>query len=152
MPGLALTFPHQGCFDASAASDLSGVLNANFASLTGTAVNATVPFGNYTTAGTSVTVLPAGQPAGTYRISLFAVITTSFATSTAIQHVLGWTDDQGAHTQTNALSALTAGTFQTVSTMVRSTGTAAITVLEQATVANATAGAMALSVVVERLL
>lgn len=151
MPGLTALFK-AGCFD----NDNINTLNTNLANTSGqvgTPVNnSAVPFGNYTTTGTAVTLLPSGHPAGTYRVSLFAVITTTFVTAANVGHTLGWTDDQGAHTQANTLGALTAGTLQTVVTNVRSTGAAAITVTELAGTSNASAGAMALSVVVERLI
>src|SRR5262249_50916026 len=113
--------------------------------------NGTVAFGNYTTTGTAVTLLASGHAAGTYRISLFAVVTTTFVTAANVGHTLGWTDYQGAHTQANTLSALTAGTFQSVAFVLRSTGAAALTVTEIAGTSNASAGAMALSAFVERL-
>lgn len=147
-----------GCFD----NDNINALNTNLTNintafsnspgLVGTPINnSAVPFGNYTTAGTTVNLVATGAAAGTYRITIYAVVTTTFTGATAIQHNLGWTDDQGARTQTNALGALTAGTNQILTTTVRSTGAAAITLSEVGTVSNATAGVMALSAFVERL-
>jgi hypothetical protein len=151
MPGQIGTLVKAGALEADTLNALNSAFSST-AGVVGTPVNATaVPFGNYTTGGTVVTLVPAGAAAGTYRVNIFAVVTTTFVTATTVGHTIGWTDDQGAHTQANALSALTAGTFQTVSTIVRSTGAAAITVTEIATVASATAGAMALSAFVERL-
>jgi hypothetical protein len=147
-----------GCFD----NDNINALNTNLTNvntaftnspgIVGTPINnGALAFGSYTTGGTSNTLLATGHAAGTYRITVYAVITTTFVTSTAIQHNLGWTDDQGARTQTNALGALTAGTNQIFTTTVRSTGAAALVLNQVGTVANATAGAMALSAFVERL-
>lgn len=143
-----------GCFEADSINIINTALAAANTSpgIVGTTLNnSAVPFGNYTTGGTAVTLLPAGAPAGTYRITISAVITTTFTGATAVQHNLGWTDDQGARTQTNALGALTAGTNQLVTATVRSTGAAAITLTEVGTVSNATAGAMAITATVERL-
>lgn len=150
-----------GCFDNDNINALNTNLTnvntaftntiANSPGLVGTPINGTVAFGNYTTAGTAVTLVAATAPAGTYRITIYAVVTTLFTGATALQHNLGWTDDKQAQTQTNALSALTAGTNQIITTTVRSNGTAAITLTEVGTVSNATAGAMALSAFVERL-
>lgn len=161
MPGLTITAPtlvKAGCLEADTLNILNtalGGVNTALASTPGVVANVNngaVPFGNYTTAGTSVSLLASTGPAGTYRVSVYAVITTTFTGATAVQHVLGYTDDQGARTVTFALGALTAGTFLTSTDTFRSNGTAAITILEQGTVSNATAGAMALSVVLERLL
>ena len=149
MPGL-VALVKEGCFDA----DNRNAVNAAIAAtpgLVGTAVNGTIPFGNYTTGGTVVTLLPAGHAAGTYRLSISAVVTTTFVTAANVGHTLGWTDDQGARTQVNTLGALTAGTNSLVTIPVRSTGAAAITVTEIAGTSNASAGAMALTVTVERL-
>ena len=155
MPGTALTaLTKQGCFDA----DVMNAINtnatnivANTPGLVGTPINGSVAFGSYTTGGTSNTLLASGHAAGTYRISVFAVITTTITTAANIGHTLGWTDDQGAHTQVNTMGALTAGTTQTFVTVVRSTGAAAITLTEVAGTSNAGAGAVALSAFVERL-
>lgn len=146
-----------GCFEADTINALNtNLTNVNTAftnspGLVGTPINGSVAFGNYTTGGTSNTLLASGHAAGTYRISVFAVITTTVTTAANIGHTLGWTDDQGAHTQANQMSALTAGTTQTVVTVVRSTGAAAITLTEIAGTSNAGAGAVALSAFVERL-
>lgn len=152
MPGLTTLIVKQGCFDADVANSINGAFT-NTPGIVGTTQNnSAVPFGNYTTGGTAVTILPSGSPAGTYRITVYAVITTTFTGATVVQHVLGYTDDQGARTVTFALGALTAGTLLTSTNTFRSTGAAAITITEQATVSNATAGAMALSVTLERLI
>lgn len=156
MPGLSVsTLTKQGCFDADVMNALNttlGNLNAGTGGIVGSTNNGAVPFGNYTTGGTALTLVASGAPAGTYRVTIYAVITTTFTGATTVGHTLGYTDDQGARTTTNALGALTAGTLLTSTQTIRSTGAAAITVTEIATGANATAGAMALSVVVERLL
>jgi len=152
MPGQIATLVKVGCFEADTLNALNTAFT-NTPGLVGTSVNSTaVPFGNYTTAGTAVTLLPATAPAGTYRVSISAVVTTTFVTATTVGHTIGWTDDQGARTQANALGALTAGTNSLVTTVIRSNGTAAVTVTEIATGSNASAGVMALSVTVERLL
>lgn len=148
------TIVKAGALEADNINILNTALaNANTsAGVVGTTLNnSAVPFGNYTTGGTAVTLLATGAPAGTYRVTVYAVITTTFTGSTAIQHNLGWTDDKQAQTQTNAMSALTAGTDQILTTTVRSTGAAAITLTEVGTVSNATGGAMAITAVVERL-
>src|SRR5262249_53972975 len=91
----------------------------------------------------AVTLLASGHAAGTYRVSVFAVITTTFVTAANVGHTIGWTDDQGAHTQANTLSALTAGTFHTFVTNVRSTGAAAVTLTELAGTSKVWGGGMA---------
>lgn len=160
MPGLTITAPtlvKAGCFEADTIgilnTALSGV-NTALASTPGIVSNinnAAVPFGNYTTAGTSVTLVPIGA-AATYRVTVYAVISTTFTGATAVQHVVGYTDDQGARTSTFALAALTAGTLLSSTVTFRSTGAAIVSLLEQGTVSNATGGVMSLSVVTERLL
>jgi len=150
------TIVKQGCFDADVVNALNAnMVNSSFpndSTIVGTVNNSAVPFGNYTTAGTAVTLLAAGGAAGTYRVTIFAVITTTFVTAANVGHTVGWTDDNGAHTATNTLGALTAGTFLSSTNVFRSTGAAAITVTEIAGTSNASAGVMALSVICERLL
>jgi hypothetical protein len=156
MPGTALTpLFRQGAMDNDAMNAINTAFTtivANTGGIVGTPINnSALAFGSYTTGGTANTLLASGHAAGTYRITLYGVITTTFVTSTAIQHNLAWTDDQGARTQTNAFGALTAGTNQIVTTTVRSTGAAALVLNQVGTVANATAGVMALTAIVERL-
>jgi hypothetical protein len=157
MPGQTAptTLFKAGCFDndnINAINTNLTTMNSQTSGLVGTPINSSaLAFGSYTTGGTAITLLATGHAAGTYRITVYGVITTTFVTSTAIQHNLGWTDDQGARTQTNAFGALTAGTNQILTTTVRSTGAAALVLNQVGTVANATAGVMALSAFVERL-
>lgn len=155
-PPVTTTIVKQGCLDADVVNAINqNTLNAGFPNdgfIAGSYVATAEPFGNFTTGGTAKTVLAASSAAGTYRVSIFGVVTTTFTGATAIQLNSGWTDDQGAHSSTHAFGALTAGTVLTAVDVIRSTGAAAITVTEVGTVSNATAGAMALSVVLERLL
>jgi hypothetical protein len=151
-----VTIVKQGCFDADVVNALNAnIVNTSFPNaptVAATFSNSAIPFGNYTTAGTAVTLLAAGHPAGTYRVTMYAVITTTFATAANVGHTLGYTDDQGARTQTNTLGALVAGTTLSSVGNLRSTGATALTVTEIAGTSNATAGVMALSVIVERVI
>lgn len=105
----------------------------------------------------AVTMVPAGGPAGTYRFTLYGITTTTFVTNTNEIITLGFTDDNASATVAWTSAALTAGTklppvSSTVSNSVtfRSTGTAAITYTPSAS-GTSTAGAMAVSVILERL-
>lgn len=109
-------------------------------------------------AAAAVALVPTGGPAGTYRFTLYGVTTTTFVTNTEETITLGFTDDDEAETVVWTTAALTAGTklppvSSTVSNSVtfRSTGSAAITYTPNVTGSAATAGAMAVSIVLERL-
>lgn len=106
----------------------------------------------------AVTMVPAGAPAGIYRITLFGVVTTTFTTGTAFVFTFGYTDDDQAETVVYTGAALTAGTkippvSSTVSNSItiRSTGVAAITYTPSGTGSAFAAGVMAVGIVVERL-
>ena len=108
-------------------------------------------FGVFNT-GAAITLLPSTTAAGTYRVSMYVVITTTFVTNTAVTGAFGWTDDNGAQTLTVTSGALNAGTTLVGSQLIRSSGTAAITFTPAKTGSAATAGAAAWTVVVERVL
>jgi hypothetical protein len=114
-------------------------------------------------AATPVTLVPAGAPAGIYRLTAQLVITTSFVTNTEVVMAFGWTDADQATTLTLTTAAKTAGTYLpataggTITALVPnsqtfySTGAAAITYTPSVTGTAATAGAAQVSIVVERL-
>jgi len=111
-------------------------------------------FGQFTTAGVVIATLAASTaPAGTYRLNLYAVVTTSLTGNSisAAGLTLGFTDDDTAETVTNALSAVTAGGKIENTYTFRSNGTAAITITGVATTGNPTAGAVAVSAILERI-
>jgi hypothetical protein len=109
-------------------------------------------FGVFNTASPVTLVAAAAGNAGTYRVSIYLVITTTFVTNTAVTMAFGWTDDNGAQTVTYTGGALTAGTTIVGSQLIRSTGAAAVTYTPAKTGSAATAGAAAFSVVVERVI
>lgn len=115
------------------------------------AVSASLGFAVFNTAA-AVNLLPATAPAGTYRVSLYMVTTTTFVTNTEEVITFGWTDDDQAQTLAFTTGALTAGTTLVGSQLIRSAGTAAITYTPSKTGTAATAGVNALSIVVERLI
>lgn len=101
----------------------------------------------------AVNLLPAAAPAGTYRASIYLVLTTTFVTNTTVNIALGFTDDNGAQAPvTVSTSTLTAGTAVQISYTFRSTGATAITYKPGVTGPAATAGAASFSVVLERLI
>jgi len=121
-------------------------------------LSASLGFAVFNTAA-AVNMLPATAPTGTYRITLYGVITTTFVTNTQDTITFGWTDDQGARTVVYTTAAITAGTLlppvsSTISNSitVRSNGTAAITYTPNVTGSAATAGVMAVSILVERVI
>lgn len=100
--------------------------------------------------GTAITLLPATAPAGTYRVSVYAVIVTTITTATSWLFKLGFTDDKQAQTPTASTSStMTAGTAEQGVYTFRSAGTAAITFTP--TAASADAGVIAYSLVLERI-
>lgn len=115
------------------------------------AVSASLGFAVFNAAA-PVTLVPITSVAGTYRISLYGVTTTTFVTNTEETITFGWTDDQGARTLVLTTAALTAGTTLIGSQLIRSTGAAIVTYTPAVTGASATAGAMAVSIVVEQLI
>jgi hypothetical protein len=100
----------------------------------------------------AVNMLPTTAPTGTYRISLYMVPTTGFATSTEEVITFGWSDDDTAQTKAFTSSAQSAGTITTGSQIIRSVTGTAVTYTPSVTGSNATAGVMAISIVVERLI
>ena len=115
-------------------------------------LNGAQPFGSYTTGG--VALYSATLPAGTYRMSIYGVITTSLTGNSisAAGLTIGWTDDDQAQTKTNAYSATTAGAIVENVYIFRSTGSAAITLTGTATTGSPTAGASQVSMVLERVI
>jgi hypothetical protein len=103
---------------------------------------------------TPVTLVASGAGnAGTYRASLYLVISTTFVTNTTVNISLGYTDDQQAQAPIAiSTSTLTAGTSIQTTFTLRSTGGTAITYKPGVTGSAATAGAAAFSVVLERLI
>jgi len=147
MPGQPALF-RQGAFDA----DAMNAINANFANTTpiiGTSINnAALAFGSFNAA---VTVVPAGHTAGTYRVSVYGVVTTTITVATSWAIAITFTDDQGARTFTiSTNSTMTAGAIEGASSLIRSTGATAIAA--NLVAASAGAGAVAYSVVVERVI
>ncbi len=115
------------------------------------AVSASLGFAVFNAAA-AVTLVPTTAATGTYRISLYGVTTTTFVTNTEETITFGWTDDHGAQTVTYTTAALTAGTTLIGSQLVRSVTGNAITYTPNVTGSAATAGAMAVSIVVEQLI
>lgn len=145
MPGQTYTLVKQGAFDA----DLENQINTNFNvqdSIVATSQNTALAFGSF---GTAITVLPSTAPAGTYTVSVYAVVTTTITGAASWSFVLGYTDDKQAQTATiSSSSTLTAGTAEQGQFFFRSNGTAAITVTPTAT--SISAGVVAYSIVVQR--
>jgi hypothetical protein len=113
----------------------------------GSVSNAALAFGSF---GTAVQLLPAGR-AGTYRVSIYGVVTTTIVTATSWSFALGYTDDKQAQTPTAVTSStLTAGAEQQIVFTFRSTGATAITITP--TAASISAGVIAYSAVLEQLL
>lgn len=115
------------------------------------AVSSSLGFAVFNTAA-AVTLVPTTAATGTYRISLYGVTTTTFVTNTEEVITFGWTDDQGARTVAYTTSALTAGTTLIGSQLVRSVTGNAVTYTPSVTGSAATAGAMAVSILVEQLI
>jgi len=119
--------------------------------------SASTGFAVFNTAA-AVNMIAATAPAGTYRFTLYGITTTTFVTNTQETITLGWTDDQGARTVVWTTAALTAGTqlppvSSTISNSVtfRSNGTAVVSWTPNVTGSAATAGVMAVSILLERL-
>jgi hypothetical protein len=151
MPGTALTpLFKQGAFDADAMNAVNAALVnivANTPGIVATSVNTAAS----ATAFAAITLLPSTAAAGTYRVTVYGVITTTITTATSWLFTLGWTDDKQAQTSTLATSStMTAGAFEQGSNLIRSAGTAAITITP--TAASAGAGVVAFSVLVERVI
>jgi hypothetical protein len=115
------------------------------------AVSASLGFAVFNAAA-PVTLVPTTAATGTYRVSLYGVTTTTFVTNTEETIQFGWTDDQGARTLTFTTAALTAGTTLVGSQLIRSVTGNAVTYTPNVTGSAATAGAMAVSIVVEQLI
>jgi hypothetical protein len=113
--------------------------------------NAAIGYAVFNSAA-AVNLLPTTAPTGTYRISLYMVPTTTFATSTEEVITFGWTDDDKAQTVAYTSSAQTAGTITIGSQLVRFVTGTALTYTPSVTGSSATAGVMAVSIVVERLI
>src|SRR5271166_1928884 len=89
----------QGAFDNDIMAQINALQAANDILIAN--VNAPNPYVSGTTglgfalfnSAAAVTLMPIGAPAGTYIVSLYAVLTTAFATNTNWVITLGWTDD-----------------------------------------------------------
>jgi len=115
------------------------------------AVSASLGFAVFN-AAVAVTLVPTTAATGTYRISLYGVTTTTFVTNTEETITFGWTDDQGARTLVLTTGALTAGTTLIGDQLIRSVTGNAVTYTPNVTGSAATAGAMAVSILVEQLI
>lgn len=117
------------------------------------AVNlATQGFAVFNSATPVTLVAAAAGNAGTYRVTVIEIVTTTFVTNTTTNITIGYTDDAAAQTIVVSPAALTAGSEATTNSVFRSTGAAAITYTPKVTGTAATAGAASFSVVVERLI
>ena len=149
----------QGAFDNDVMSQINALQAANDVLVAN--VNAPNPYVSGTTglgyalfnSASAVTLLPSTTPAGTYLVSLYAVLTTAFATNTNWVITLGWTDDYQAQTLAMVNSStLTIGTLVQTTAVIRSAGTAAVTYTPSKTGSAATTGVVALSIAVQRVL
>jgi hypothetical protein len=113
--------------------------------------NASLGFAAFNTAA-AVNMLPTTVPTGTYRISMYMVPTTTFATSTEEVITFGWTDDKQAQTLAVTSSAESAGTITVASQLIRVVTGTAVTYTPSVTGSSATAGVMAISILVERVI
>lgn len=152
MPGLNIpTLVKAGCLE----NDTINILNTAFNNTTSMVANNVATgqgFAVFNTAA-AVTLLPATTPAGTYRVSAYFVITTTFVTNTTVNISFQWTDAQAAQSLIVATtSTLTAGTSASGTALINSNGTAAITFKPGDTGTAATAGVANWYVTVERLL
>ena len=100
----------------------------------------------------AVNMMPTTLLTGTYRISLYAVLKTAFATNTDWGYTFGWTDDYQAETWTVESGTLTIGTTQVGSQLIRAVTGTAVTYTPIVTGSNATTGVAATSIVVEKLI
>lgn len=142
----------QGCFDADAMNAINtniSAANNTAPGIVGTSINnSALAFGSMNAA---VTVVPTAHPAGTYRVSVYGVVTTTIVTATSWALAITYTDDQAARTNTiTTSSTMTAGAIQGSSSLIRSTGATAIAA--NLVAASASAGVVAYSVVVERVI
>jgi len=149
----------QGCFDNDVMSQVNALQAANDVLVAN--VNAPNPYVSGSTgigfaafnSAAAVNLIPVASAAGTYLVSLYAVLTTAFATNTNWVITLGWTDDQQAQTLALVNSAtLTQGTLVQTTATIRSTGVAAVTYTPSKTGSAATTGVVALSITVQRVL
>jgi len=147
MPGLT-ALVSEGCFDSTARNAVNNALSAT-PGIVGSLSNAALAFGGFNAA---VTIIPAASlPAGTYRVSVYGVVTTTITTATSWAMALTYTDDQGARTNTiTTSSTMTAGAIQGGSSLIRTTGATALAV--NLVAASAGAGVVAYSVLVERVI
>lgn len=93
--------------------------------------------------------------AGTYRISAYLVVSTTFVTNTTEVINIAYTDDQGLRgiqILPGTGVVLAAGSNGSGSIIIRSTGATAITYAPGVSGSAATAGAAAFSVLLERLI
>lgn len=148
------TIIYEGCFDAAARGQINTAFTTVNTNLTnsGTIVASTTLLTQAATGfGTPITLLATGHPAGTYRIAIYAVVTTTITTATSWLFTLAFTDDKQAQTPTlSTSSTMTAGAVEIGNQLIRSTGATALTYTP--TAASAGAGAVTWSIVVERLL
>ena len=114
-------------------------------------VNSSVGFAVWNV--TTVATLLASPVAGTYRATFYGVMTTAFAASvTGTALTLGWTDDSAAATVAYTAAAVTAGANFSGTQTFRSAANDAITyTMQYAAAKTTTAGVVALSIVLERI-
>lgn len=134
-------------------NDVEIQLNNNFAAapnVVATSQNTALAFGSF---GTAITLLAATGAPGTYRCSVYGVVTTTITGATTWSFVLGYSDDKQAQTITvSTSSTLTAGTDQQGSAIIRSNNATAAAITITPTAASISAGVVAYSVILERLL
>jgi hypothetical protein len=141
----------QGCFDNDVMSQVNALFQAQDV-LVATTSNAALGFAAFNAAA-AVTLLPSTTPAGLYEVNIYGVVTTTFVTNTTWNFSLGFTDDAAAQSPIVLTSStLTAGTGVFAAYTFRSNGTAAITYTPGKTGSAATAGVVAFSLAVQRLL
>ncbi len=113
-------------------------------------VNSSVGFAVWNV--TTVATLLAAPTAGTYRATFYGVMTTAFAASvTGTTLTLGWTDDSAAATVAYTAAAVTAGANFSCTQTFRSTATPITYTMQYAAAKTTTAGVVALSIVLERI-
>lgn len=114
-------------------------------------LSATLGFAVFNTAA-AVNMLPTTAPTGTYRISAYAVVSTLLVSNTNWVFTFGWNDDSGAQTLALSSGTLAAGTTQVTTQLIRSVTGTAVTYTPSKTGSAASAGAVSVSILVERVI
>ena len=141
----------QGCFDNDVMANVNALAAANDV-LVASSQNSALAFGSI---GTQITLLPATAPAGTYLFTCYGVITVALTggSVSGFAFPISYTDDFQAQTPTVAtVSATSTGSVCQGSYMFRSNGTAAIKFTPNYLTGQPTAGDIAYSVVLQRIL